>query len=136
METTVSTENSSQQVMNTEDSPDKGDSEKDTSLLTSTEIPHHDDPANVMVEEIILPNAEPEMIMQVNHNKPVKLNVLLTKLQETIEDYQLLNYVQEDGKVQTIPTQKHLGEYLWVPIAKRSQLRVAAHKPEEENYLA
>ena len=92
-----------------------------------------------MVEEIfyiIPPNVEPETIMQVTCNKPVKLNVLLTKLQETTEDYQLLNYVQEDGKEQTILTQKHLEEYLRVPTDKRPQLCVVAHKPEEENYLA
>ena len=96
MEATVPTVHSSQQVMKAEDSPDKGDSEKDTSLLTSTEIPHHDDPAvsNAIIEEIlniILPNSEPEMIMQVTCNKPVKLDVLLMKLQKTIEDCRLLN---------------------------------------------
>ena len=122
MEDTVPTAHSSQQVMKAEDSPDKGDSEKDTSLLTSTEIPHHDDPAvsNAMIEEIlniILPNSEPEMIMQVTCNKPVKLDVLLMKLQKTIEDCQLLNYVQEDGKVRTIQTHEHLEEYLRVSVA-------------------
>ena len=140
MEATVPTVHSSQQVMKAEDSPDKGDSEKDTSLLTSTEIPHHDDPAvsNAMIEEIlniILPNSEPEMIMQVTCNKPVKLDVLLMKLQKTIEDCRLLNYVQEDRKVQTIQTHEHLEEYLRVSVAKRSQLRVATHEPEEEKHL-
>ena len=43
--------------------------------------------------------------------------------------------MQEDGKVQTIQTHEHLEEYLRVPVAKRSQLRVATHEPEEEKHL-
>ena len=44
--------------------------------------------------------------------------------------------MQEDRKVHTIKAQEHLEEYLRVPVAKRSQLRVAAHKSEKEKNLA